>query len=195
VNDDQANVDGVGPIPAYFDVPDPTFDAPVAIYNWEQVSGRDDFGSLVDVVELKGPTSAENPTVVPYYRDDACFDDGTGDDPVSRPWPGEASTDPRVRAGYEQENGGTPYGQLTCAQRQGAWGTNGVHFFFTNDTDNGFGPKPTTEVDAQQWIFPVPTASPHAVGDPYDNALRAPLVVAAAQQPSTPKGAHGTASS
>ena len=41
-----------------------------------------------------------NPAVVPYYRDDACLDDGTGDDPVQRPWPGEASTDPRVQDGY-----------------------------------------------------------------------------------------------
>ena len=186
VNDDQGNVDGVGPVPAYFDVPDPTFDAPVAIYNWEQVSGRDDVGSLVFLEELKSATSAENPTVVPYYRDDECLDDGTGDDPVPRPWPGEPSTDPRVRAGYEQANGGTPYAQLTCDRRQGAWGQTGVHFFFTNDTDNGFGPKPTTEVDAQQWIFPVPTARPQAIGEPYAEALRAPLVTAATPQPNSP---------
>jgi hypothetical protein len=186
VNYDQGNVDGVGPIPAYFDVPDPTFDVPVAAYNWEQVSGVGDTGSLVYLVELKGPTSAENPTVVPYYRDDACLDDGTEDDPVPRPWPGEPSTDPRVRDGYSQENGGTPYDQLRCDQRQGAWGQNGVHFFFTGDTDNAFGPKPTTEVDAQQWEFPVPTDVPHAVGEPYAEAVRAPLVVTASRQPSTP---------
>ena len=186
LNDDQGNIDGIGSFPAYFDVPDPTFGVPVSVDNWEQVSGRSDAGSMVYVLELKGPTSAENPTVVPYYRDDKCLDDGTGDDPIPRPWPGEASTDPRVQEGYSAANGGTPYAQLTCDQKQGAWGQHGVHFLFTNDTDNGFGPKPTTEVDAQQWAFAVPTSQPHAVGDPYANAVRAPVVVAATDQANTP---------
>jgi hypothetical protein len=107
---------------------------------------------------------------VPYYRDDACFDDGTGDDPVARPWPGEASTDPRVQAAY---------GTRPCNQRQGAWGSHGVHFFATHDTDNGFvgSPVPVDEVDAQQWQFAVPTDAPKAVGEPYAEDVRAPLVV------------------
>src|SRR4051812_6312648 len=74
-------VDSIAGQPAYFDAPDPSFDVPVAPLRWEQVSGRDDFGSLVYVLETKGTTSYGNPAVVPYYRDDKCFDDGTGDDP------------------------------------------------------------------------------------------------------------------
>jgi hypothetical protein len=185
VNDDAGNVDSVLNQPAYFDVPDPTFDAPADVYHWDQVSGRDDAGSLVYVLEVKGPTTAENPAAVPYYRDDACFDDGTGDDPVARPWPGESSTDPRVKDGYSAENGGTAYANLTCDQKQGAWGENGVHFFFTNDTDNAFGPKPTTEVDSQQWQFLVPTAAPHSVGEPYAEDVRAPLQPVAVEQANT----------
>jgi hypothetical protein len=80
---------------------------------------------------------------------------------------------PRPRRLLRGERG-SPYDQLTCDQRPGAWGQNGVHFFFTNDTDNGFGPKPATEVDAQQWVFPVSTATPHAVGEPYAEAIRPP---------------------
>jgi penicillin amidase len=138
-----------------------------------------DAGSLVYIVELKGATTLENPAVVPYYRDDACLDDGTGDDPVPRPWPGEASTDQTVRDGYSSENGGTPYDQLTCAQRQGAWRAHGVHYFVTNDTDNAASPGTLTEIDAQQWQFMVPTAAPTNVGEAYGDVVRAPLEVAA----------------
>lgn len=78
---------------------DPTFTVCSALDNPEEVAGPG-FG-LVYAFELTGPTAAAgNAAVVPYYRDDACFDDGTGDAPAPRPWPGEASTDPRVRAGY-----------------------------------------------------------------------------------------------
>ena len=78
---------------------DPTFEICSAIDNPEEVAGNG-FG-LVYEFELTGATGAAgNVGVVPYYRDDACFDDGTGDAPAPRPWPGEASTDPRVQNGY-----------------------------------------------------------------------------------------------
>jgi hypothetical protein len=171
-------VDSVAGQPAYFDAPDPTFSVPITMLQWEQVSGAGDDGSLVYVLENKSATSLENPTVVPYYRDDKCFDDGTGDDPVARPWPGEASTDPRVMDGYAKL-AGVPYAQVTCDQKQGAWGEHGVHFLVTNDTDNALvdGDAPLTELDAQQWQFAVPTSSPHAVGEPYAEDVRVPLVV------------------
>ena len=177
-NDDVGNVDGAFGFPAFFDVPDPTFNAPSAVLNWEEIAGANDYGSLVYIVELKGATTAVNPAVVPYYRDDACLDDGTGDDPVPRPWPGEASTDPRVHDGYVAENGGTPYEQLTCAQRQGAWGAHGVHYFFSGDSDNAASPEVLTEIDAQQWQFTVPSAAPVNLGQPYANTVIAPLQVA-----------------
>ncbi|MEY2419331.1 MAG: hypothetical protein QOG90_2011 [Actinomycetota bacterium] len=167
------NVDSVAGSQAFVDVPDLTFDVPIKVLTWEQVSGHDDIGSLVYVVAPTGPTSFASPTVAPYYRDDKCFDDGTGDDPVARPWPGEASNDPRVKAAY---------GTKPCDQRQGAWGENGVHFFITGDTDNAFvgTPTPVDELDATQWQFAVPTKSPVAVGEPYAQEVRVPLVAAAA---------------
>ncbi|HZR81876.1 MAG TPA: Ig-like domain-containing protein [Candidatus Binatia bacterium] len=198
VNDDVGNVDGVFGFPAFFDAPDATFNVPSAMLNWEEVSGASDFGSLVYITEFKGATTAENPAVVPYYRDDACLDDGTGDDPVPRPWPGEASTDPRVHAGYEAENGGTPYDQLACDQRQGVWGAHGVHYFFSGDTDNAASPEVLTEIDAQSWQFMVPTAAPTNVGQPYGNVVIAPLVAAATPtlgigDPAPPTAADATA--
>src|SRR4029079_11098058 len=115
VNDDVGNVDGAFGFPAYFDAPDPTFSVPSALLNWEEVSGAGDAGSLVYIIEMKGATTLVNSAVVAYYLDDAGRDDGTGDDPVPRPWPGEASTDQRVKDGYSALAGGTPYDQLTCS--------------------------------------------------------------------------------
>jgi hypothetical protein len=181
VNDDVGHVDGVFGFPAFFDAPDPTFNAPTAILNWEQVSGAGDAGSLVYIVEMKGATTLLDPAVVPYYRDDACLDDGTGDDPVARPWPGEPSTDPRVRDGYVAAAGGPPptYEQLQCVQKQGAWGAHGIHYFVTGDTDNAASPEVLTEIDAQQWQFAVPAATPTNVGAAHANVIVAPLQVAA----------------
>jgi hypothetical protein len=187
MNDDIGNVDSIGGRPAYFDAPDPTFNVPVSVFNWEQVSGTGDAGSLVYLIELKGATSATNPAVVPYYRDDKCFDDGTGDDPVVRPWPGDRSSDANVQAGYlSYAPPGSTYATLTCDQKQGAWGSHGVHFFVTHDTDNAFTPKPVDEVDAQQWQFAVPTAAPTNVGDPYANVVKAKLVPVAVEQNAGP---------
>ena len=183
-NDDVGQVDSLpNGMPAFFDAPDPTFDLPSAVYRWEQVSGKGDAGSLVHTFEFKGATSLANPAVVPYYRDDECLDDGTGDDPVARPWPGEASTDARVKAGYAAL-AGKPYAEVTCAEKQGAYAAHGLHFFATHDSDNLFvgAPAPTTEIDGQQWQFPVPTAKPTNVGEPYANIVRVPLKAVATEQ-------------
>ncbi|MFT5575414.1 MAG: hypothetical protein ACI89D_000931, partial [Bermanella sp.] len=161
---------------AFFDGPDPTFNLALGFENWEQVSGKGDSGSMVYLFELKNAQALANPLIVPYYRDDACLDDGTGDDPIRRPWPGEISSDARVTSGYEQANGGTPYDQLRCDQRQGAFGAHGIHYFFTHDTDNAFSPAPVTEIDGQQWQFMVPTDTPQNVAEPYANTVRARLV-------------------
>jgi hypothetical protein len=71
-----------------------------------------------------------------------------------------------VQAGYSAAAGGTPYPLLTCDQKQGAWGSHGIHYFVTNDTDNSASPGTLTEIDAQQWQFAGPTAAPANVGEP-----------------------------
>ncbi len=179
-----------GLCPAFFDIPDPTLNLPLAFDNWEQVSGKGSNGSLVYVFELKGLTSLTNPLIVPYYRDDACLDDGTGDDPVARPYPGERQTDLRVRRGYLQYTGvaadalsddevNTQFRALDCKFKQGAYGQHGVHFLVTHDTDNGFVlGKPIDEVDGQQWQFLVPTDAPRNLGGTYANNVRVPLLPA-----------------
>ncbi|MEX1178342.1 MAG: hypothetical protein WEB09_07755 [Nitriliruptor sp.] len=170
--------DGDIDFPAFFDVTDPTFDVPLAFGRWEQVSGTADNGSLVYLFEMSGPTTLTNPVVIPYYRDDACLDDGTGDLPVARPWPGEVSTDDRVVAGYRDAGGYGPDDEVPCEGRQGAYGSHGVHFLVTHDSDNAFlgSPVPLTEIDGAQWQWAVPTDAPRAVGDRYAQTRRVPLV-------------------
>ena len=158
MNDDVGNVDGVFGIPAFFDAPDPTFNAPSAILNWEadrrrqrlrlarlhrRAEGRDDGASTRRSCRTTATTRAS--TTAPATI------------PCARPWPGEASTDQRVHDGYVAANGGTPYAQLTCEQKQGAWGAHGIHYFFSGDSDNAASPEVLTEIDAQQWQFMVPT--------------------------------------
>jgi hypothetical protein len=170
-NDDQGSIDQLPTgQPAYFDAPDPTFDVPSAVDRPEEVAGRGSAGALVYTFEFKGATSAANAAAVPYYRDDACLDDGTGDDPVQRPWPGEAyEGDPknRVKSGYEAANGGTPFDTLKAACQagtatpfQGAFGSHGIHFFVTHDSDNATLGVPVDEVDGQQWRYSVPMRAP-----------------------------------
>lgn len=199
VNDDFGQVDSITPVggqcmtsdgprppdakgrcPLFLDVADPTFNLPLAFNNWEQISGKGNSGSLVYIFALKGATALGNPLVVPYYRDDACLDDGTGDDPVKRPWPGESSADARVMAEYAQNDaiarGGNGNGKVDCEEQQGVYGANGIHYFATHDTDNAFLPLTTTEVDGEQWQFMVPASQPRNVGDSYANIIRVPLV-------------------
>jgi hypothetical protein len=175
--------DLTGRCPAFFDAADPSFNLPIAFANWEQVSAKGRNGALVYTFELKGVTSLGNPAVVPYYRDDACLDDGTGDDPVPRPFPGESYSWQGGRvpqaydaaAGRELDHSGAVFED--CIARQGAHGSHGVHYFVTHDTDNAFllG-KPLTEIDAEQWQFMVPQRAPENVGAAYANVIRARLV-------------------
>ena len=62
---------------------------------------------------------------------------------------------------------------------QGAIGEHGVHFLFTQDSDNAFGPKNTDEVDGQQWRFEVPMQSPRNVLVPYGLDVSAKLIAVA----------------
>jgi hypothetical protein len=203
VNDDVGNVDSVPvpgqPEPAFFDTCDPTFDVCSAVDRPEEVAGPN--GGLVYEFEMTGATfAAGNAAAVPYYRDDACLDDGTGDAPVPRPWPGEATTDSRVQQGYVDywKAHGAPstltYADLKCDptanpattppwQRtpfQGAFGQHGIHFFVTQDSDNAFGPKNVDEIDGQQWRFEVPMSTPKNVLKTYGLNVSAKLVAAAA---------------
>ena len=208
VNDDTGQFDEVPVLgqPAFFDAPDPTFGKPMSFFNWEQVSGKNDNGSLVYMFEIKNPQSFENPLVFPYYRDDSCLDDGTGDNPSQRSYPGEsyswmtdrandegASAEQRqVAAEYmarpcygdpsRSVAGGDQFSLDAPAYKQGCFACHGVHYFFTSDTDNAFSPVELTEIDGQQYQWAAPTAAPANVGDMYANTVKFALRPVAVSQ-------------
>jgi predicted acyl esterase len=209
LNDDVGQVDQVDPVggmcmtpdgprdaseyggtcPVFFDAGDPMLNLPLTMYNWEQVSAKGDLGSLVYLFELKSPTIGANAVALPYYRDDACLDDATGDDPVQRPFPGEEQNDPRVVAAYRDLDGN---GQVDCHERQGAHAQHGVHFLAPPESDNATMPVPVNEIDGQQWAFAVPTGEPTNVGERYANVVRAPLVRAVTPRASSGGGGRQT---
>jgi hypothetical protein len=63
------------------DMSDPAFNGPAGSLNWEEIAGPN--GGVVDRWTIKRHTGGDAYTLIatPYYRDDACFDDGTGNDP------------------------------------------------------------------------------------------------------------------
>jgi hypothetical protein len=63
------------------DVVDPTFDGPVSALDWEEIAGP--YGGMVTRWSIKRHTGGDAYTLIAtmYYRDDSCFDDGTGTDP------------------------------------------------------------------------------------------------------------------
>ena len=67
------------------DLPDPTHGTPIGGLQWEEVDGP--HGTLVTRWSIRDvtPGGASHTLVsAPYYRDDSCFDDGTGTDPGPR---------------------------------------------------------------------------------------------------------------
>jgi hypothetical protein len=157
-----------------FDVTDPTLNA-TGTLAWEEVAG--DHGSMVFRTRLNtapdhlSPGDAQGVISIPYYRDDACFDDGTGIDP------GPANTDPAQNMNPKQPcwkpNTPAPEG----GWRQGLFGAHGVQVLMTPETDNvgPVGTVPIDEVDAETRMV-VLAGNAGNVGESYGHAADVPLV-------------------
>ncbi|MEA2684056.1 MAG: hypothetical protein QOK05_2384 [Chloroflexota bacterium] len=82
-NQDYSVAPKVDDVHGDFDFFDPTFSGPPGELAWEQTSGK--YGTLVE--RWTGQTYSPGGVLIgaatsfPYYRDDSCFDDGTGTDP------------------------------------------------------------------------------------------------------------------
>src|SRR3954463_10605304 len=127
-----------------FDLPDETISDANAALAWSQVSGP--AGTIVDRYQIDKASdltpggAVQQLAAVPYYRDDACFDDGTGSDPGPKLKPredvGEERTlpDGTVRKCWSPSDTAVPAGDPRYFQ--GSIGTHGVHILFFADTDN-----------------------------------------------------------
>ena len=171
------------------DVPDLTFGSPNAGTDWSMVAG--DNGSIVDRIttSLDGVTpggAAQSVFAVPYYRDDACFDDGTGDDPgidVGK----RTDTEPRLRS-----DGVTPR-KCWDAERdkdaqtgtdeffQGSIGTHGLHLLFLAESDNARQTVPVNEIVSEWQMVMLPGRHQADAGERYGRSFEKPLVATATE--------------
>ncbi|MGH2805767.1 MAG: Ig-like domain-containing protein, partial [Actinomycetota bacterium] len=171
------------------DSPDPTFSGVVAGPNWEQISG--DHGTLVLRNAIKQFTpggTAQGLIAVPYYRDDSCFDDGTGSNPGPHvngrnadPGSQECSRDSGDRQGWDSETDETPPVEGDPQYFQGSIGTHGVHILVIAESDNAHSTVPITEIDSEQRMVVLPGRQEN-VGDAYGRAPEKPLVVTTAPE-------------
>jgi hypothetical protein len=161
------------------DVPDPTFGGPNPGLNYEQITGS--FGTLVHRTTIKQVTAGAGYSVVtvPYYRDDACFDDGTGTDPgphvKSRAVDPEVDSRGQPRVCWTPEMGDPMLVSPRDRLYQGDIGTHGIHIELIADSDNALTTVPLTEIASEGRIVVLPGQQPN-VGERYGRSFEKPLV-------------------
>jgi hypothetical protein len=169
-------------------VADPTFGSLNASLQWNETAGP--WGTIVDryqVDNVKDVTPgglAQSMMALPYYRDDSCFDDGTGSDPGPRVDPG-SSNEPRsyldpTTNGMQPRKCWTPADGIPKPgdQRfyQGDIGTHGLHLMFQLESDNARQQVPIDEIVSEQRMVMLPGQQAN-VGEQYGREFEKPLVV------------------
>jgi hypothetical protein len=139
---------------------------------------------------------------VPYYRDDSCFDDGTGTDPGPRLIP-RSDREPRTytdAAGATQPrkcwtpSDGDPNGDPKYFQ--GDIATHGLHILMIAESDNARQTVPLTEIVAEQRMVFL-QGNKGNVGEQYGRSFEKPLIAttgdySGTQSSKTPKaGSNG----
>jgi hypothetical protein len=184
----------ISPYHQSVDPGDPTFADANAGSGWSQTAGP--HGTIVDrlSVDVRNVTPggmAQSVVSVPYYRDDSCFDDGTGTDPGpklnlrSGDEPREWGDPPQPRECWTPEDG-IPDGSERFFQ--GSIATHGVHLLFLAESDNARLTVPLNEIVAD-WrmvmLPPVPGEQPN-VGERYGRGFEKPLVAVVADAGNPP---------
>jgi hypothetical protein len=134
---------------------DPTFNKANVALEWNEIAGP--HGTIVDrivtdVREITPGGMAQSVVATPYYRDDACFDDGTGTDPGPKVKL-RSGDEPRQTADGEDRKCWRPEdGEPNSAERffQGSIGTHGLHLLFLVDSDNARQTVPINEI-VSEW--------------------------------------------
>ena len=187
------------------DSPDPTFSGVNAGLNWEEVTGPN--GTLVMRTGIKQFTpggTAQSLAAVPYYRDDSCFDDGTGSNPG--PHVRGRGVDDGEFAKYDADGDGVRETDRRCWDSdkdpvppvngdpqyfQGSIGTHGVHILVIADSDNAGTTAPLTEIDSEQRMVVLPGRQGN-VGEAYGRHTEKPLVAIATPERRSKAGAQPT---
>ena len=161
------------------DVVDPTFDGPVGSLNWEEIAGPN--GGVVDRWQIKRHTGGDAYSLIAtsYYRDDSCFDDGTGNDPgphltsrsvdqgqagmyfdPSDPTGGANHDGWKPRVCWKPSDGDPQDASIGDGRPRKFWnadiGTHGLHINIIADSDNAYQTEPIDEVDSEQRMVVLP---------------------------------------
>ncbi len=172
------------------DFADPFFSGPAGPLNWEQISGP--YGSIVTRWQIRKHTGGDAYSLIaqPYYRDDSCFDDGTGtnpgphlrsrdvDDGVFGTYvdPLDGLTKPRVC--WTPEHGDPEDAGIGDGRPRKFWqgdiATHGLHVQLIADSDNANLTKPVDEIDFEQRMVVLPGNQPN-IGDRYGRSVEFPL--------------------
>jgi hypothetical protein len=159
---------------------DATFADANASLGWSEVAGP--HGTIVDRIsaaptDLTPGGAAQSVAAVPYYRDDSCFDDGTGSDPgpvlnLRSSDEQMTASDGSARRCWETSDGPTASDDHFF---QGDIGTHGLHLLFLADSDNARQTVPLTEI-VSNWQMVMLPGDQGNVGERYGRSFEKPLV-------------------
>src|SRR5206468_1600424 len=132
------------------------------------------------VKDLTPGGAAQSVLAVPYYRDDSCFDDGTGTDPGPKLLL-RSGNEPRVAADGTPRRCWHPRDGIPDGSDrfyQGSIGTHGVHVLFTVESDNARLTVPVDEIVNDWRLVMLPGQRGPTAGEQYGRGLEKPLVAA-----------------
>jgi hypothetical protein len=194
-----------GPWPYHqsVDLQDPTLSDTNASLGWSVTSGP--YGSIVDRLRIDQATDltpgglAQSLVAEPYYRDDSCFDDGTGTDPGPKLHLRSADEPATAADGTPRKcwkpSDGLPNG--SDHYYQGDIGAHGLHLLFLVDSDNARQTVPVDEIVSEWQMFMLPGARNGDAGEQYGRSFEKPLVTAvvpySGSAAATGKGGSGRA--
>jgi hypothetical protein len=163
---------------------DATFGDANAALGWSETAGK--FGTIVDRIQASPESitpggAAQSIAAVPYYRDDSCFDDGTGSDPGPELYPrhfdeeqaSTASDGSARRCWNAAKDARVPAGDNHYWQ--GDIGTHGLHLLFLAESDNARLTVPVDEI-VSEWHMVMLPGDPGNVGEKYGRSFEKPLV-------------------
>lgn len=162
------------------DPSDPTFSDLNAGLGWAVTAGP--HGSIVDRISVDARDMSpggglQSLLSVPYYRDDSCFDDGTGSDPGPK-LNLRSGDEPREVGGVARKCWRPEDGDPAGSSRffQGSIGTHGLHVLAIADSDNARMTVPVTEIVADWRMVMLPGRADGLAGEGYGRGFEKPLV-------------------
>ena len=164
------------------DETDPLFSGVNAALGWNVTTGN--YGTLVDRISLNPQDITpgavpQDLLATPYYRDDSCFDDGTGTDPGPKVIARSANEPTTSTATGQPRKCWTPADGIPDGSDrfyQGSIGTHGIHLLAVAETDNARQTIPLDEVAAQWRMVMLPGRRDGTVGEQYGRDFEKPLV-------------------